>query len=162
MKAGRIIALMAVVGLAGVACGQKPAAAPTGASSKSVTAVTWLTDFDAAKKMAAEKQLPILADFSGSDWCGWCIKLDKEVFEKQAFKTYAASNLVLFVADFPRHKAIPEALQKQNEALSKQYNIEGFPSVLLLDATGRVLAKTGYEPGGAEKYVASLQALLKK
>ena len=159
MKFGRTIAMMVVVGLVGLACGQKPAA-PMVASSKNVT---WLTDFNAAKKMAAEKHLPILANFSGSDWCEWCVTLDQEVFSQEAFMTYASSNLVLFVADFPQHKEVPEALQKQNEVLAEQYNSEGrFPSVFLLDATGRVMAKTGYEPGGAEKYVASLQALLKK
>ncbi|MFC1498771.1 thioredoxin family protein, partial [Verrucomicrobiota bacterium] len=64
----------------------------------------WLTDFEQARKLAKEKKLPILADFAGSDWCGWCIKLDKEVFTKEEFKKYAKDNLVLFLADFPNKK----------------------------------------------------------
>ncbi len=161
MKFCTAIALVSVIGLAGVACEQKPAGAPVAAKA-AVTDASWLTDFAAAKKLAAEKKLPILADFSGSDWCGWCIKLDKEVFSQEAFKSYAAGNLVLFMADFPRRKELPAELQKQNAGLAKKYNIEGFPTVLLLDATGRVLATTGYEAGGPEKYVASLKAMLKK
>ena len=121
--------------------------------------VAWLTDFEVAKKMATEKGRPILADFSGSDWCGWCIKLDNEVFSKPAFQAYAKDSLILFLADFPSRKKLPEATQKQNEALSKTYGIRGFPTVLILDAEGKVLAKTGYQRGGPEAYVAHLKEL---
>ena len=121
----------------------------------------WMTDFAQAKKLAAERKLPILVDFAGSDWCGWCIKLDKEVFSQPAFKTYAAQHVVLFLADFPRQTALPAALKKQNDALAERYGIEGFPTVLLLDASGKELARTGYQAGGAEAYVQHLEALLK-
>lgn len=123
----------------------------------------WLTDFEAAKKLAAEKNLPILADFSGSDWCGWCIKLDKEVFSQDAFKAYAKENLVLFLADFPSRKPQPEEVKKQNVALRDKYfgPRDGYPTVLLLDAEGKVLKRTGYKAGGAEKYVEHIKKLLK-
>lgn len=120
----------------------------------------WLTDFAAAQKLAAEKKLPILVDFSGSDWCGWCIRLDREVFSEKAFKDFAKDNLVLFLADFPRSKPQSDALKKQNEMLSNKYGIQGFPTVLLLDANGRVLHQTGYRPGGAVKYIQHLKDLL--
>ena len=120
----------------------------------------WLTDFEAAKKTAAEKKLPILADFSGSDWCGWCIKLDKEVFSQNEFKDFAKDNFILFLADFPRKKQQSDKIKKQNDGLSKKYAIEGFPTILLMDAEGRVLARTGYERGGAAAYVAHLKKLL--
>ena len=120
----------------------------------------WLTDFEAAKKAAAEKKMPILADFSGSDWCGWCIKLDKEVFSKKEFKAFAKDNLVLFLADFPRKKQRDKKIKKQNADLSKKYTIKGFPTVLLLDAEGKVFARTGYEEGGAAAYVEHLKKLL--
>jgi thioredoxin-related protein len=122
----------------------------------------WLTDFEAAKKAAADRGVPILADFSGSDWCGWCIKLDKEVFSKEAFKTFAKDNVVLFLADFPARKEQPEALARQNKALASQYGVEGFPTVLLLDAEGKLKARTGYQRGGAEKYVEHLKELIRK
>lgn len=123
----------------------------------------WLTDFETAKKEAAEKKLPILADFSGSDWCGWCINLDKEVFSQEAFKAFAKDNLVLFVADFPQKKEQSAELKKQNKALSATYAIRNaFPTILLLDADGKVLGRTGYQKGGARAYVEHLKALLKQ
>lgn len=121
----------------------------------------WLTDFEQAKKTAAETKRPILADFSGSDWCGWCIKLDKEVFSQAEFKAYAKEHLVLFLADFPRKKEQAPELKKQNGALAATYAVNGFPTVLLLDATGKELARTGYRPGGAAAYVKQVQELMK-
>jgi len=120
----------------------------------------WLTDFEAAKTRAAELQRPILADFSGSDWCGWCIKLDKEVFQQKEFKSFAENKLVLFLADFPRSVSQPQGLKQQNEMLMEKYGVEGFPTILLLDAKGRVLAQTGYQHGGAAAYVKHLEELL--
>ncbi len=122
----------------------------------------WLTDFEKARQMAAELKRPILLDFTGSDWCGWCIKLDEEVFAKQEFKDFAKDNLVLFKADFPRNKQLPEAETKQNEALMRRYEARGFPTILLLKADGKVIAQTGYRRGGAEAYVQHLKELLGK
>ena len=133
-----------------------------GAPSKSGAAKAWLTDFEAARKEAAKRNVPILADFSGSDWCGWCIRLDREVFSKPAFKKFAKEKLVLFLADFPSRKEQPPALKAQNEKLATRYKIEGFPTVLLLDATGKELARTGYQAGGAEAYVKHLAKLIPK
>ena len=122
----------------------------------------WTTDFEAAKKAAAENGKPILADFSGSDWCGWCIKLDKEVFSKSEFKDFAKDNVVLFLADFPARKEQAEDEAKQNKALAEKYGVRGFPTVLLLDAEGNVKATTGYQRGGADKYVEHLKELIQK
>ncbi len=122
----------------------------------------WLTDFDKAKEAAALTKRPILADFSGSDWCGWCIKLKAEVFSQEAFQDYAKDNLVLFLADFPRNKALPETLKAQNEMLMRTYGIRGFPTVLLLDSEGKVIDKTGYRAGGAAGYVEHVKQLLQK
>lgn len=120
----------------------------------------WLTDFEEAKKQAKEKGVPILVDFTGSDWCGWCIKLKKEVFSQEAFQAYAKDNLVLLELDFPRRKEIPAETRKQNEALMKEFGIRGFPTILLVDAEGKELDRTGYRRGGAEKYVDHLKELL--
>ena len=119
----------------------------------------WLTDFEAAKKEAAKKNLPILVDFSGSDWCGWCIKLDKEVFSKKAFKDYAKDNYVLLMLDFPRKTKISAKLKKQNHELAKKYQVRGFPTVLILDKDGKVLNRGGYMPGGAEAYIKYLKKI---
>jgi thioredoxin-related protein len=122
----------------------------------------WGDDFEAARKQAQKSGHPILADFTGSDWCGWCIKLDKEVFQQKAFQDYARSNLVLFVADYPRRKQLPPRVARQNEALMEKYQVQGFPTIFLMDADGKVLGRTGYLPGGATAYVPHLQELLEK
>jgi protein disulfide-isomerase len=122
----------------------------------------WLTDFDSAKELAARKGLPILADFSGSDWCSWCIRLDKEVFSKEAFKSYAGKNFVLFLADYPTKKAQAEDIVKQNKALQSQYEVKGFPTVLVLDKEGKIVARTGYRQGGPEAYIEHLKELVNK
>lgn len=121
----------------------------------------WGTDFEAARKAAVEGKKLILADFTGSDWCPWCIKLDSEVFQKDAFKTFAKESLVLFVADFPNEKQLPKDLAEKNRKLAEKYDVKGFPTVLLLDADGKVLARTGYRRGGAESYVEHLKSLMK-
>ena len=123
---------------------------------------TWLMDFNKAKKEAAEKNLPILADFSGCDWCGWCIKLDKEVFDQKEFKAFAMDRLILFRACFPNENRPRTDADVQNEQLLQAYGVEGFPTVLLLDAAGKVIARTGYRKGGAGAYVEHLKDLLKQ
>jgi len=118
----------------------------------------WMTDMDKAMKLSAKSGKPILADFSGSDWCGWCIRLDKEVFSKKIFKDFAKENLILVLVDFPNRKAIAAKLKKQNKALAVKYKVRGYPTVLLLDSKGKVLLKTGYRRGGPQKYVDSLKS----
>ena len=113
----------------------------------------WMTDMDAAMKLSEKTGKPILADFSGSDWCGWCVKLDREVFSKKIFKDFAKKNLILVLIDFPRRKPIAAKLKKQNKALAMKYKVGGYPTVLLLDSKGKVIVKTGYRRGGPQAYV---------
>jgi thioredoxin-related protein len=116
----------------------------------------WQTDFEAAKtKAKAEKKL-LLVDFTGSDWCGWCKKLVAEVFSKEEFKKEAPKKFVLVELDFPQSKKQSDELKKQNKKLLEQYKVQGYPTILVLDAEGQVVAKTGYQAGGAEKYVKHL------
>lgn len=114
----------------------------------------WNTDFEKALALAKEGNKHILIDFSGSDWCGWCIRLDKEVFSKKAFKEYAEGNLVLMLADVPQDKSNQSAaLQKQNDKLIDEFGVRGFPTVFILNPDGEVINKTGYQDGGPEAYV---------
>jgi len=123
----------------------------------------WLTDWEAAKAKAKAENKPILINLTGSDWCGWCIKLHKEVFDQKEFKEYAAANLVLMEADFPKKSKLSEELTKQNAALEKEYLNEGYPTVLLLDAGGKKLSEDiGYRKGGPDAYVTHLKELLAK
>ncbi len=126
----------------------------------SLAATGWEDDFAKAVERAASENKYVLVDFSGSDWCGWCIKLDEEVFSKPAFKNYAKENLVLVLLDFPRRKELPKKTREQNEALLKKYNVRGFPTVLILNPKGEEVARTGYKPGGAEAYVEHLKKLI--
>jgi thioredoxin-related protein len=123
----------------------------------------WMTDFAAAKaKAKAEKKL-LLVDFTGSDWCGWCKKLVAEVFSKDEFKKEAPKKFVLVELDYPtpakKEKQSAE-LQKQNEELQKRYRVQGYPSILVMDAEGSVIAKTGYQEGGPENYVKHLDKFI--
>lgn len=133
------------------------AAAPAAAEAHD-----WLEDFEAAKKIAAEKKIPILIDFSGSDWCGWCVKLDQEVFSQEAFKAYAKENLVLMLADFPNAKPQDAAVKEQNAKLQEKFKIQGYPTIVLVGAEGEEIARTGYRKGGPEAYVEHLKELLAK
>ncbi|MDR2849805.1 MAG: thioredoxin family protein [Verrucomicrobiota bacterium] len=120
----------------------------------------WIDNFEQAKKESETFKQPIFAFFTGSDWCGWCMKLKKEALDTKTFEKFAADNLILFEADFPNAKKLSDKVKKQNEALSTTYGIKGFPTVLLLDAEGKSLGKTGYKEGGDEAYVKHLKELL--
>lgn len=121
----------------------------------------WVTDQPKALETAKAGKKLVLMDFTGSDWCGWCIKLDKEVFSTPEFRTYAEKNLVLLELDFPRRKELSPETRKQNEGLAKQYNIQGFPTVLVLNAEGKKVGELGYMEGGPKKFIAALEALPK-
>lgn len=121
----------------------------------------WETDLEIAKKRAKDEHKTILADFTGSDWCGWCIKLKKEVFDQPEFQDYAKKHLVMLELDFPRKKELPPKEKAQNEKLSEEFKVDGFPSVLLLNARGKEISRTGYQAGGPAKYVEHLKELLK-
>lgn len=121
----------------------------------------WNENFNEAQQQAKTSHKQILINFSGSDWCGPCIRLRKEILESEVFEAYAKENLVLVRADFPRQKKnqLPVAQVKKNESLAEQYNPEGkFPYTLLLDENGKVI-KTweGYPNEPAEKFVSEIK-----
>ena len=123
----------------------------------------WSSDFEAAKKQAADSKKDLLIDFTGSDWCGWCIKLNKEVFSQEPFKAGVKDKFVLVELDYPRDKSkLSAATLKQNEELAKKYPVGGFPTILLTDAEGKPFASTGYQTGGPEAYVKHLDELRAK
>jgi len=120
----------------------------------------WTDDFAAAKEAAKAQNKHMLLNFTGSDWCGWCIRLHKEVFSKDAFKEYAKENLILVEIDFPRKKSLKSKIQEQNETLQRTFEIAGYPTIILLDPNGNLIGRTGYKAGGAEAYVAHLKSLI--
>lgn len=129
-------------------------------AAESATGANWLTDFEAAQATARAEGKPLLLDFTGSDWCIWCIRLTDEVFSREAFVSYADASLVLAKIDFPMKKPQSEELVAQNRALAEKFGIQGFPTIILLSPEGELLAKTGYQRGGPEAYVAHLQKFL--
>ena len=122
----------------------------------------WMTDHAKALEKAKAENKPVVMDFTGSDWCGWCIKLDKEVFNTPAFKAYAEKNLVLLKLDFPRRKALPPALKKQNEELASKHGIRGYPTIIVLNPEGNPIGQLGYRPGGPQAWIAELEKSTKK
>jgi thioredoxin-related protein len=119
----------------------------------------WQTDLPKAQTQARAENKAVLINFTGSDWCPWCVKLSKEIFNTPEFAAFAETNLALVEADFPRRKPISDELKKANEALAKQYNIEFFPTLVLLDAEGRDLGRLGYALGGPKPFIAELEKL---
>jgi protein disulfide-isomerase len=123
----------------------------------------WMSDWEAAKAKAKAENKPILINFTGTDWCGWCIKIEKEVFSQKAFKDYAEKNLVLMEVDFPKKKEQSAELKKQNKALDKEFGIEGYPTIYLIDTAGEKISDDiGYREGGPEAYAQHLQQLIDK
>jgi protein disulfide-isomerase len=120
----------------------------------------WFENIEQAKAKAKETNRPMLLDFSGSDWCVWCKRLDKEVFSKSAFQAYAKDNLILVNLDFPQFTSQSDELKKQNQELAQTYKIKGFPTVVLLSPDGKEIGRTGYQPGGPEKYVKHLKSII--
>ena len=116
----------------------------------------WMTSLPEAKVKAAKENKLLFLDFTGSDWCGWCMKLDKEVFTKPEFAEYAKKNLVLVQVDFP-HKELPADLKAANAALGKKYDVTGYPTLIVMKPDGKVVWKQeGYMPGGTSAWIAKL------
>jgi protein disulfide-isomerase len=149
----------------GSACMILPFAAVSApVKAKAVSAgqdLQWNTDMRSALVQAQKLHKEVLVNFTGSDWCGWCIRLDKEVFSTGSFRKYAAKNLVLLKIDFPRNKWQTPAERKANMDLARKYGVQGYPTILLLNSKGDVIARTGYRRGGAAAYIRHLQKLLK-
>ena len=135
-----------------------PAAAVNGGTPG--CAGEWITDPEQAARSAAAEQRPQLILFTGSDWCGWCIKLEQEVFSTPAFRAWAAQRVVLLKLDFPRKRQLPPAELQANRAVAARYGVKGYPTVVFAAADGRVLGESGYEPGGPAAWTAAADRIL--
>jgi protein disulfide-isomerase len=121
----------------------------------------WSDDYAKSLERAKAENKMVLLDFTGSDWCGWCKKLNREVFSTPKFEEYARANLVLVEIDFPRSKAQTDAVKAQNEALQQQYRIRGYPTIIVLNAVGKQVGQLGYMEGGPDAFIAELEKLKK-
>lgn len=130
--------------------------------------LTWETDINKAIKVSNKTKKPMLLFFTGSDWCGWCIRLQKEVLKTPEFAVWAKKNVVLVELDFPRKTAQSDAIKNQNNALQQTFGIQGFPTVWFATATQKDgkpsftgIGNTGYVAGGSKAWLAVANGILK-
>lgn len=122
----------------------------------------WLVNLDEAVELSQKTGKPILANFTGSDWCGWCKKLKAEVFDTPEFKKWASENVVLLELDFPRRTAISDELRMQNRQLQRQFGVRGYPTIHFFNAektgegeyTFSKVGQSGYLRGGSAAWIA--------
>ena len=131
--------------------------------------LTWETDINKAIKVSNKTKKPMLLFFTGSDWCGWCIRLQKEVLKTPEFAKWAKENVVLVELDYPRRTPQSEAIKAQNAGLQQAFGIQGFPTVWLATATQKDgkpsftgIGNTGYVSGGPSAWLAVANGILKK
>ena len=136
--------------------------------------LTWYTDINKVYEVSNKTKKPVFAFFTGSDWCGWCHRLEHNVFDKAGFKEWANKNVILLELDFPRNKQLPEALVQQNGSLQQFFQVQGYPTIWMFtmdkDASTQkfnisALGSLGYPqsaPGKEEEaFLASAKAILK-
>src|SRR2546421_8612005 len=123
--------------------------------------VEWLADLEAAQQKAKADNKLVLLDFTGSDWCGWCIKLKREVFDTSDFAQFAAAKLVLVEVDFPRHKTMAHLHQQANARLAKAYHVTSYPTLVILNPNGQEIGRMSYVAGGPSRFIAELERVAK-
>ncbi len=139
---------------------QSPAVAANSAPPPMlVRGLDWSTDYKAALAKAKAENKKVFLFFTGSDWCSWCMRLQKEILMTSEFSQYAREKLVLVELDFPRNKPQSEAVKRQNRSLGQEMGIQGYPTVIVLDSTGRQVGKLGYQQGGPKPFIQQLNSL---
>ena len=158
MKFRQLLAVCLAVSLFCVACGRTDSASPASPAPPGEK-LNWLTNFEMAQAQALAGKKTLLINFTGSDWCPPCLALEKEVFEQPEFAEYAAKNLVLLKVDFPRIKMQSLEEKAANRQLAERYQIYGFPTIVLLDSSRKVIGELGYQPGGPKPFIAAIEKL---
>ena len=128
--------------------------------SASADGLNWEDNLETAIQQAKKENKAVLVNFTGSDWCIWCKRLSSEVFQQKEFEKYADESLVLVKLDFPRNIEQSAETQNYNRNLAQKYGIQGFPTILIFNSQGKLVAQTGYQPGGPEKYIEHIKSYL--
>ena len=136
-----------------------PHPAPTVLSAAPTSTEVWKTDYEAALTQAQAEGKQVFLLFTGSDWCVWCKRLDQEILATSEFKDYAAGKLILVKLDFPKSTPQSDELKAQNKQLAQQNNIRGYPTVVVLDSSGKRIGNLGYMKGGPAGFINKLQSL---
>lgn len=121
----------------------------------------WGTDYKKALEKAKAEKKMVFMNFTRSDWCPFCIKLDKEILSQPEFEKFADARLVLLKIDFPRRTPLPPQFKKQNDDLAMQYKIEEFPALIILNSDGKTVGRLGYMEGGPSAMIAALNKFRK-
>ena len=119
----------------------------------------WTQNYKAALNLARQQNKMVLMDFTGSDWCPWCMRLDREILSTSEFKQYAAKHLILLKIDFPRNIPQSQALKDQNQRLQSQYGIQGYPTCIILNSQGQKVGQLGYQEGGPGPFIEALNKM---
>ncbi len=144
-----------------IGCSRSTEVPPPGETEPTIPGeLAWLTSYQEAIAAADSSGKPILVDFTGSDWCIWCVRLRDEVFTTGEFAAWAKDNVVLLELDFPQNTPLPEEEKLQNNRLAEKYGVRGFPTILFLSSEGDELGRMGYEQGGPDPWIASAGKLL--
>ena len=138
------------------------------ATKNSEKELVWYTDMNQAIAISQKEKKPMMLFFTGSDWCGWCIRLQNEVFKKDEFTKWAKENVVLVDIDFPKKNTQTDAIKQQNNQLQQTFAVQGYPTVFFVtaDKDGKVnlppLGKSGYMAGGPDKWIEGANAMIQK
>ena len=132
--------------------------------------LTWQTNINKAMEISKKSKKPLFLFFTGSDWCGWCIRLQKEVFKTPEFVKWASDNVILVELDFPRKNEQTEAVKMQNAQLQQQLQVRGYPTVWFVNTSKTADAKvnlnalgsSGYVAGGPQVWIEGANQIIKK
>jgi protein disulfide-isomerase len=131
------------------------------------TGLTWYTDMTLATEAAVVAEKPLLLFFTGSDWCGWCHRLQREVFNTTQFNSWASTDVILVELDFPRNKVLPQNIMEQNQLLQQQFAVQGYPTVWFVNVTREdnkynmvPLNQTGYLAGGPDVWINNAKSII--
>lgn len=160
---------LAIMAFASMSCNsQSPAPATSSNTAYKAENEGWLVNLDEAFEKSKKTGKPIMANFTGSDWCGWCKRLTASVFSQEEFKKWATKNVILLELDFPRRKQIPENIRSQNASLQQAFQVSGYPTVWVFDLEKdkktnqyqiKALGKTGYTPT-VQEFTSGVDAML--
>lgn len=123
--------------------------------------LNWRTNYEEALNESKQSSKPIVLFFTGSDWCGWCNKLESEVFDTQAFQDLAGDKFIFVKLDYPMYAPQDPRLASQNKQLQKKYNIRSYPTLVVLDRNQQQIGLTGYKAGGGRAYAAHVLEMVK-
>ena len=150
-----------VIGLAALGA-LVPVAHSYAVAQDSTGGIEWMSNYEEALSEAKSKNLPLFLLFEGSDWCGWCKRLDTEVLRTPKFAELMGGKMVFVDIDFRMRPPLSAEQSAYNEGLKQKFGVSGFPTVILLDSQGRRLSTMGYLPGGPENYATQIEAIINR